>query len=389
MAEREQVERARENNGSSERVRQMPQAVVTAASPEEEEVLHASIRAGSVAQIVVAVVAVLGLIYLLKLVLITVLTSMLLAFILEPLVLGLQRIRVPRPVGSMIAVVLLIGVSLGLSYFFYARALDFATELPKYSGKIRDTVGKVRSQTSKIEENTRSAVAPPPEKGSSKPIPVKVQEPTGVTGLITQAGGTVLEVVLTISFVPFLIFFMLTWKDHARAASLRLFAKEHRLIAHRTFGRISKVIRSFIVGNLIIGLINIGVSTLIFWMLGLKYFYFIGVISGFASLIPYLGVFVALLPPLAAGMGTLSKTGLLTVFVTVIGLHVVSMNVFYPKIVGKRLQLNPLAVTLALLFWAWIWGAMGLILAIPIVGATKVICDHVDSLRGLGDWLGE
>src|SRR5207247_6417619 len=58
-------------------------------------------------------------------------------------------------------------------------------------------------------------------------------------------------------------------------------------------------------------------------------------------------------------------------------------------VVGRRFRLNPLAVTLALLFWAWIWGAMGLILAIPMVAATKIICDYTDSLRGLGQWLGD
>lgn len=374
---------------SADRLRQMPQTqpVVTAASPEEEEILHASIRAGSVAQIVVAVVAVLGLIYLLKLVLITILMSVLLAFILDPLVTVLQRIRIPRPFGSLVAVVLLVALVLGLSYFFYNRALDFATELPRYSGKIRDTVGKIRSQTSKIEENTRSVVAPP-DKGA-KPVPVRVQQSTGVTGVITEAGGTVLEVVLAVTFVPFLIYFMLTWKDHARAASVRLFPKEHRLLAHKTLGRISNMIRGFIIGNLLIGLVNTAVTVLVFWILGLKYFYFIGVISGFGSLIPYLGVAIALLPPLAAGIGVLTKSGLTGVFLTVIGLHVISMNALYPKVVGKRLRLNPLAVTLALLFWAWIWGAMGLILAIPILGATKIICDHIDSLRGLGEWLGE
>src|SRR5437660_10504804 len=103
----------------------MPQAVVTAASPEEEEVLHASIRAGSVAQIVVAVVAVLGLIYFLKLVLITILASILLAFILDPLVNLLQRIKVSRPYGSLVASVLLLVLVLGLGYFFYNRAVDF------------------------------------------------------------------------------------------------------------------------------------------------------------------------------------------------------------------------------------------------------------------------
>jgi predicted PurR-regulated permease PerM len=210
-----------------------------------------------------------------------------------------------------------------------------------------------------------------------------------LSSIITEAGGTVMEVALAVSFVPFLMYFMLTWKDHARAASVRLFPKEHRLLAHRTLGRISNMIRGFIIGNLLIGLFNTAVTVLVFWILGLKYFYFIGVISGFGSLIPYLGIVVALLPPLAAGIGTLSKAGLISVFLTVIGLHLISMNALYPKVVGKRLRLNPLAVTLALLFWAWIWGAMGLILAIPIVGATKIICDHIDSLRGLGEWLGE
>jgi predicted PurR-regulated permease PerM len=51
--------------------------------------------------------------------------------------------------------------------------------------------------------------------------------------------------------------------------------------------------------------------------------------------------------------------------------------------------LNPLAVTLALLFWGWLWGAMGLILAVPLTAAAKIIFDHVDNLRPWGNWLGE
>jgi predicted PurR-regulated permease PerM len=182
---------------------------------------------------------------------------------------------------------------------------------------------------------------------------------------------------------------MLTWKGHVHSATVQLFPREHRLMAHRTVGRISTMIRSFIVGNFLVGLINVVISAVVFWQLGIPYFYFLGVISGFVSLIPYLGVFLALLPPLAAGMGIVNKTGIGIIFITVIGLHLLTMNVLYPKIVGKRLRLNPLAVTLSLLFWAWIWGAMGLILAVPMVGATKIVCDYIDPLRGFGAWLGD
>jgi predicted PurR-regulated permease PerM len=149
------------------------------------------------------------------------------------------------------------------------------------------------------------------------------------------------------------------------------------------------MIRSFIVGNAVVGVVNSVISALIFWQLHIQYAYFVGLISGFVSLIPYLGVILAILPPLAGGLGVLHRTGVAIVIATVLLLHLISMNVLYPKLVGKRLRLNPLAVTMALLFWAWIWGAMGLILAVPMVGATKIICDHVDSLRGLGAWLGD
>jgi predicted PurR-regulated permease PerM len=372
----------------ADRIQPITQPPPAAVAPAEEEILQSSIRAGSIAQVVVAAVAVIGLIYLLKLVMITTLTGILLAFILEPLVELLSRIRVPRGAGALIAVTLMLALWGALGYFFYNRAVDFATELPKYSGRIRDTVSKIRHQTTRIEETTRSVVHPEQD-GKKKPIPVEVQDAPNLTNTVLQGGGNFAEILLAISFLPFLVYFMLTWKDHAHTATVRLFPKEHRLLAHRTVAKISLMIRSFIVGNVIVGLVISTISIAVFWYLGIPYFYFLGVISGFVSLIPYLGVFLALLPPLAGGIGTLSRSDVLIVLLTVVGLHLLTMNVLYPKIVGKRLRLNPLAVTLALLFWAWIWGAMGLILAVPIVGAAKVICDYIDPLRGLGSWLGE
>jgi predicted PurR-regulated permease PerM len=311
----------------------------------------------------------------------------LLAFVLEPLVGGLARIRVPRVVGALIAVVLMVGLAAGLTFFFYGRAVDFATQLPKYSGKIHSTLAVLREQTRQIEEGTRSVIASP--RAGKPPLAVEVQEAPGLSRVISAGGGTLGELFLAITFVPFLVYFMLTWKEHAHSTTVRLFPKEHRLVAHRTVGRISAMIRGFIAGNVLIGLINSLLSTIVFWQLGIPYFYFLGVISGFASLVPYVGVFLALLPPLAGGVGVVNGRGVLVILLTVVGLHVVTLNILYPKIVGKRLRLNPLAITLSLLFWAWIWGAMGLILAVPIVGATKIICDYIDPLRGFGAWLGD
>jgi predicted PurR-regulated permease PerM len=83
------------------------------------------------------------------------------------------------------------------------------------------------------------------------------------------------------------------------------------------------------------------------------------------------------------------SSGLAVIIMSVLGLHLFALNVLYPKFLGSRLQLNPLAVTLSLLFWGWMWGAMGLVLAIPITAAIKIVFDHVEPMRGYGAWLGE
>jgi len=182
---------------------------------------------------------------------------------------------------------------------------------------------------------------------------------------------------------------MLSWQDHVRSATIMLFSRDERSTAYATLGAIVKMVRAFIVGNLIVGLLISGASTAAFGLLHLPYFYFLGFISGFLSLIPYLGPLLAVVPPFLSGLGVVQGTGFIVILLTVFGLHIFAMNVLYPKFLGSRLQLNPLAVTLALLFWGWLWGAMGLVLAIPMTAAIKIICDHVPRYRAVGLWLGE
>src|SRR5207253_8110899 len=323
-----QPERSPAPNQNKDNGKTEPDLAATNAVIEEAEILHASIKAGTVAQIVVAGIAVIGLLYLLKLVMVTTFVAILLAFVLEPLV-GRTRIGIPRAVGALLAVVLMLALAGALTYFFYNRAVDFATQLPKYSGKIHAALSDLRTQTNKIEDSTRSVI--PSSNDGRRPVAVEVKEATGLSHVISAGSGTLGEVLLAITFIPFLVYFMLTWKDHVHSSTVRLFPKEHRLVAHRTVSRISEMIRSFIAGNVLIGVVNALVSTVIFWLLGIPYFYFLGVISGFVSLIPYLGVFLAVLPPLAAGIGVVNKTGIAVILVSVIGLHVLTMNALYPK----------------------------------------------------------
>ncbi len=358
---------------------------------EDEEALRTTIQAGTAAQIVIAVAILLALCYVAKLPLIVICVSILIAFILAPLVFLLEKIKLPRPAAAIIALVLFCAVLYGLTYFFYQRALDFAREIPQYQHQIQRTIGKYRSDADQLQKTTESVMAATqtsPAARNAVPVTVK-QESSGFSGWVRDNFGAVSELVLTITFIPFLTYFMLTWSEHIRRSTVKLFAAEHRRAAYRTLGKIAEMIRGFIVGNFYIALfLSVG-SIAVFGFLGLPYFYFTGVLSGFLSVIPYLGVLFAILPPLATGMGVLNLEKVLIICGTILTLHLFAMNVLYPKILGKRLQLNPLVVTLSLLIWGWIWGAMGLILAVPIAGALKVLCDNVEQLKAVGEWMGE
>ncbi len=362
----------------------IPEIVVnrsTVAELERRRLLHLQ----TVAMIILSVAALLTLIWVAKLILVVTLIAVLFSFVLAPLVDALWRMRVPRSFGALVAVALLMGALAATTYFSYNHALDFAHDLPKYKTHIQTLTSKFRKQAETLSQTTETVL--PSDKADKNAIVVR--QASSWSDLFSPGVNSFTETALAVAFIPFLVYFMLSWQDHVRAASVMLFKMENRNTAYVMLGLIAAMIRSFIVGNFIIGcFLSVG-SITIFGLLHLPYFYFLGVISGFLSLVPYLGVILAVIPPLVTDLGHLSSGNSLIIIGTVLGLHLIGMNVLYPKILGKRLSLNPLAVTLSLLFWGWLWGAMGLVLAVPIMGAAKIIFDHVERLRPYGAWLGE
>ena len=308
--------------------------------------------------------------------------AILLSFMLSPVVHALEFLRLPRALAALVSVVVLLGVLYGITVASYNQAIIFADNLPKYSQKIRSIVQPFQQDAEKLEK-TGDVV------GEPESNVMRVRQVQSWSEALTHGAGTVSDTVLAASFIPFLAYFLLTWHNHARSATVMLFPLHHRHTAFVTLGLIGKMLQSFIVGNLLIGLLISGVSVAIFGLLHVPFFYFVGFLSGFLSLVPYLGVVLAMVPPILVGIGQLEPTGLLVVALCVVGMHLLALNVLYPKLLGSRLRLNPLAVTIALLFWGTVWGAVGLVLAIPITGAIKIIFDHVEAMKPWADWLGE
>lgn len=308
--------------------------------------------------------------------------AVLLSFMLSPVVQALEYLHLPRAVAALISMVVLLALVYGVTVASYNEAVIFADNVPKYSQKIRSMVQPFQRDAEKLQK-TREAVGEP----DTDVVPVRQVQ--SWSDVLAHGAGTFTDTLLAASFVPFLAYFLLTWQSHARSATVMLFPLHHRHTAFVTLGLIGKMLQSFIVGNLLIGLLISAVSVGVFGLLHVPFFYFVGFLSGFLSLVPYLGVVLAMVPPILVGFGQLEAGDLLVVVVCVIGMHLLALNVLYPKLLGSRLKINPLAVTIALLFWGAVWGAIGLVLAIPITGAIKIVFDHVESMKPYADWLGE
>ena len=125
-------------------------------------------------------------------------------------------------------------------------------------------------------------------------------------------------------------------------------------------------------------------------MMRIPYPMLVGPLSGLLSLVPYIGMPLALAPPLIAALPVTSDPAVYVfLFVSVALLHLFALNLLYPKFVGSRVHLNPLVATVALMFWGMLWGAIGLILAVPLTASVKAVCDNVDKWKPYGRMLGD
>lgn len=370
---------------------------------------------------VLALGAVIAILYFGQLFFVTLISALVIAFILEPFVVLLMRLRFPRAVASFVICVLALLILYLVGLGFYTQAVSIYRDLPTYSTRITELVDAAllrveeMEQTTyrllvpkRIQERTEQQQAQPPESAASKqprrrsaeppapvlPPPVQevriLQERTTLVNYLYAHLGSVYDILLMASFVPFLVYFMLSWRDHVYKAFLQLFEGQARLVAGNTVEGIAMLVRGFVVGNFALGLMLAGISSLMFWIFRLPYPLLIGPLSGFLSLIPYIGLPLAAVPPLFAALPVYKTMApYLLVGSAVSVLHLLALNLFYPKVVGSRVHLNPLVVTVALMIWTAMWGGVGLVLAIPLTAGIKAVCDNVRGLQGYGRLLGD
>jgi predicted PurR-regulated permease PerM len=355
-------------------------AQITVDTPRSKVIASTSIRIIAAAMVVAAI-------YYASAVLITLISSLFLAFMLDPGVVLLERLRVPRWLGSLLMVMITLALFYLLLYLAYGQLVSFLSAVPKLSIPIHRIALRLESRVFVIFQSASNLLPSNPE----NPVPTVrlLQKPYWFQYLETGF-MPIYNFAITAAFVPFLVFFMLAQKHHVWVSTLRLFPISKRQQTEDVIGGIGHMVRRFVLGNVLVALISTAILTPVFLLAGLPNAFLLGALSAVLSLIPYLGMPLSMIPPLLTALAQYETAGpLVGIVLAVILVHFVAINVLTPKVVGRTVKLNALAVTLAMLVWAALWGAIGLVLAIPITAAIKAVCDNIPSLRAYGSWMGD
>ncbi|OEY67922.1 AI-2E family transporter [Marinobacter sp. X15-166B] len=358
-----------------------------------------AINARSVSLIVLASVASIFFIDWAQAVLLPLVVAVLISYALDPLVSPFDRFHVPRPISAAFVVTLVVAILVSAAIPLHSEALAMLDKVPEAVGKFQQQKARVPVTEESILEKAQVAAeeieasASDADTGMPGVTPVRiVEQPFSVQRFLLGGASAGLVLVSQGFSALFLVYFLLSVGKLYRRKVVRM--------AGPSFGRMRKAayimadfhhqVRRFLFVMLLSG-VFVGVLTwLAFLLLGVEQAGFWGAVAGVASSIPYLGPFLVFLGTGTAGFIQFGSMNM-ALIVAGVSLFITSLQgyLLMPWLTSRLSSLNPVAVFVGLLFWGWLWGAVGLVIATPVMMVIKSLCDHVINLRPLGELLGK
>jgi predicted PurR-regulated permease PerM len=311
--------------------------------------------------------------------------AVLLDFLLSPLVRGLRKAGILEPIGAGIVILALLGVlATGVWYLsgpasqWLSRAPESMATVERKLQTLRRPVEQVTKAAQKVEAATEVAPDATPQ--------VEIKGPS----LSRQLFGGTAAFLGNATLVVFLTYFLLAAGDlflQKLVGVLPQFndKKKAVAIARETEAQISAYLLTSTFVNIGVGVVTAGAL----WLVGMPNAVLWGVVAAVLNFVPYIGAVVNMaILALAALLAFESTTQALLVPAVFLAINILEGNLVTPMILGSRMRLNTVALFIGLIFWFFLWGIPGAIIAVPIMAALKIMCDHIESLAPIGEFLG-
>jgi predicted PurR-regulated permease PerM len=383
------------------------------AEPEKKDgyeplVIRMPVDVRSAALTVIAIVAGIFILQQAQSVLIPTVLGLLISYALSPMVTSLVRYRVPRVAGAALAVILLVGgISAGV-YTLSDEAMAVVADVPEAARRLREQVvarsrrgsalQQMQEAAKELEKTADLATKPADDAPAAQPTRntvqrVQIVEPSfrasdyiwiGGVGLVGFIGQFVM--------ILFLVYFLLVTGDLYKRKLVKIAGPQlsTKKVTVQILDEINEQIESFIKVQVLTSFIVALGTGVVLWLFGVQNYAVWGIVAGLFNSIPYVGPIIV-----TGGLGViafmqfndLTKTAYLCAAV----LAITSLEGFLlvPALMSRAGQMNAVAVFVGLLFWTWVWGVWGTILAVPMLMMIKAVCDHVEDLQPIGELLGE
>ncbi|WP_214229142.1 AI-2E family transporter [Pedobacter sp. B4-66] len=310
------------------------------------------------------------------------LTSFLLALLLLPLSNFLeQKWRFKRSLASIVSVILMIAFISSILYFLANQLTDLWQDWPALKKQGETSFHDIQNWISNtFNINTKKQIDYLKDSASS-----------AVSTSATVLGATLLTLSSTLLFLSFLLlftFFILNYRKVLFTFLTSVFEEQHADKVNEILRRIQYIIKKYITGLFLQMFIVTLLMVLVLWILNVKYAVLLGLIAGIFNIIPYIGIFTALLISSLITFATAGAAKMLFVVTAFVGVHALDGNVLMPLVVGSKVKINALFAFIGIVVGEMIWGISGMFLCIPYLAMLKIIFDRVDSLKPWGILLG-
>jgi predicted PurR-regulated permease PerM len=350
---------------------------------------------------VLAVCAAIALLHFAAPVILPVVLAILLFYALNPIVSVLTRWYVPRVLASVLVVVALItGVGTG-AVALWPQVDAVVAKVPDGAARLRATFRRARGgapdsvlervQAAAKAIDSAAAEAQGPAERRPGVTRVEIEQPIRVSDWLVTGGIGAIGIVGQLVTILFLTIFLLNEDDSFKRKLVRqMETRGSKRLTVSILNDIARRIQSFLWVQLITSSLVAVVTGLALWWLGVEQPAAWGLFAGLMNLVPYFGALVVALVLAAVGFlqfGTLEGAGM----VAGVSLAITTIEGMFitPHFISRAASLNHVAIFVAIAFWSWAWGVPGMLLAVPLLMAIKAVCDHVEGLKGFGEFLGE
>ncbi|MFC7333263.1 AI-2E family transporter [Rhodocista pekingensis] len=341
-------------------------------------------RVQTVAILVLLALAVMYTLHFTREVLLPVFLAFLLSLLLRGPVKTLRRLHLPEPLGAALVTLALLATVGGLAYMLSEPATAWVRRLPVIVSEVREKFGDIQAQieqarlaTERLQQMTGAGDAPPE---------VVVRGPSLAAEILSQTQIVMAQAAVTLA----LTFFFLAFGRHTLESVLRSLPRvADRLHLVDIVNTVQINISAYLMTITLINSALAFVTATLLWALGMPNPILFGGIAGLLNFIPYIGsACTTIILAVVALLSFDTWWAVLLPPACFIMLTALEGNFVTPTIVGRRLTLNPIFVFATVLFWGWLWGMPGALLAVPILAVFKILCDATPPLRTLGALIG-